>query len=144
MDDESIYVTAGIYPDVATAQTILDVIKQLDHDRTISVMDVALVTRSADGKLNVAETKEVTTRKGAIRGGLILGLVGAVFPPALIGSVVAGAGIGALVGRIRDTGIKKDQMERIADELGSGNAAVVVLVKAEFKRQIDEILDAPG
>jgi len=144
MEDESIYVTAGIYPDVPTAQTILDQVKQLDREHTISVMDLALVTRSTDDKLIVEETKQVTSRKGAVRGGLILGLVGAAFPPALIGSVIAGAGFGALIGRIRDTGIKKDEMERIADLLQSGNAAVVVLVNGQWKQQVDEILQARG
>jgi uncharacterized membrane protein len=140
--DEIIYVTAGIFGSMSDAETVLTDIKEMSRDGTIDVIDAAIVTKSADGKLNVEETKELTTRKGARRGAVIMGIFGLVFPPSLIASVIAGAGIGALAGRIRDTGIKKDQMQRIADQLEPGRAAVVVLAKAGSKGQIDDTFNS--
>jgi uncharacterized membrane protein len=93
------------------------------------LVDSALITKDEDGKLKVEETTELTTRKGARRGAIITGVLGIIYPPSLLGSVLVGGAIGAVAGRLRDTGIKNPQLKEIADRLEPGKAAVIALAE---------------
>ncbi len=138
---ETINFTVGFYDDTESSKVILDTLQSMHKATTIDIVDMAMLTKSDDGKLKVEETRELTAGKGARRGALVLGVVGLIYPPSLIASVIAGGGIGALAGRIRDTGIKKEQIQRIADELEPGKAAVVVLSKAGSRELVEDTLE---
>src|SRR3954463_8812453 len=96
---ETATLLAAVYPDHEHAKVILDMFSRMNRAGTIRVIDSALVTKDAQGKLVVEETKELTTRKGARRGAIIMGSLGLLFPPSLIASAVAAGVLGALSGR---------------------------------------------
>ena len=137
---ESVQMLAAVYPDRAHAEVILDMLERMHHANTITLLDAALVTKDDQGKITTEETKELTTRKGAKRGALITGAFGLIFPPSLIGSVIAGGAIGALAGRFRDTGIKNDQMHELADRLDSGKAALIALAENDSVLKVKQAL----
>jgi uncharacterized membrane protein len=89
------------------------------------------VTKGADGKLQIHETREVTTKKGAKRGAIAAGVFGLIFPPSIIASAVLGGAIGAAWGKLRDTGIKSKAIEELGQKLTPGKAAVLVLADDE-------------
>jgi uncharacterized membrane protein len=122
---------AAVYADEERARTILDMLQTMHRADTITLADAALVMKGQDGKVQVQETRELTTRKGARRGAIIAGVIGLIYPPSLIASVLVGGGIGALAGKLRDTGVKAADLKNIADSLDAGKAAVVALVEAE-------------
>ena len=119
---------AAVYADEERARTIADMLEQMHRATTITLEDAAIVTKDADGKLQIHETREVTTGKGAKRGAIAAGLFGLVFPPSLIVSAVAGGAVGALWGKVRDTGIKTQSIKDLGDAVQPGKAAVVALV----------------
>ena len=119
---------AAKYADEDRAKTIVDMLGQMDKAGTIDLSDAATVTKGADGKLKITETRETTTREGAKKGAIAAGVVGLLFPPALVASAVVGGGLGAAWGKLRDTGIKSKQIEEMGEKLEPGNAAVVALV----------------
>jgi len=119
---------AAVYTEEERARTICDMLEQMHRATTITLDDAAVVTKGADGKLQIHETREVTAGKGAKRGAIAAGLFGLVFPPSLIVSAVAGGAVGALWGRLRDTGIKTQAIKQLGDKLEPGKAAVVALV----------------
>jgi uncharacterized membrane protein len=119
---------AAVYENEERAQTIADMLEQMHRATTITLDDAAIVTKDADGKLQIHETREVTAGKGAKRGAIAAGLFGLVFPPSLIVSAVAGGAIGALWGKVRDTGIKTQSIKDLGDRVKPGQAAVVALV----------------
>jgi uncharacterized membrane protein len=122
---------AAVYADEERARTILDMVEQMHRANTITLADAALVTKDQTGKVHIQETRELTGRKGARRGAIIAGVIGLIYPPSLIGSIIAGGGIGALAGKLRDTGVKTGELKLIADSLDAGKAAVVVLAADE-------------
>jgi uncharacterized membrane protein len=128
MSDKQLELLAAVYADQDRAQTICDMLEQMHRATTITLDDAAVVTKGADGKLQIHETREVTTAKGAKRGAIAAGLFGLVFPPSLIVSAVAGGVVGGLWGKLRDTGIKTKSMKDLGDKLEPGKAAVVALV----------------
>jgi uncharacterized membrane protein len=141
---DSIQMSVGFYKDPEEARLILDTLESMHKAATIDLVDMAMLTKADDGKLHVAETRELTAAKGSLRGAIVMGVVGLIYPPSLIASVLAGGGIGAIAGRIRDTGIKKDQIQRVADDLKPGMAAVVALYKTTSHELVDDTLKQLG
>ena len=132
---------AATYPDVDHAKVTLDMLEQMHRAATITLIDAAMITKDEKGKYKVHETDEMTAKKGAIRGAVVTGVLGLIYPPSFIASVIAGGGIGALMGRMRDTGIKHDKIQEIADKLEPGKAAVIALVEGEFGPQVQQALE---
>ncbi|HYJ13136.1 MAG TPA: DUF1269 domain-containing protein [Thermomicrobiales bacterium] len=122
---------AALYASEERATEMLDEIKRMSHADTITIVDAAVLVKDQDGKIHVRETKELTARKGARRGAVITGLVSVFFPAGLIASAVVGGIGGAVVGKLKDSGIKNETIKGIGDQIGVGQAAVLVLVEEE-------------
>ena len=122
---------AAKYADEDRAKTIIDMLGEMDKASTIDLSDAATVTKGADGKLQIHETRELTGKGGAKKGAIAGGVVGLLFPPALVASAVVGGGLGAVWGKLRDTGLKSKQIEEMGEKLEPGNAAVVALISEE-------------
>jgi uncharacterized membrane protein len=122
---------AAVYPDLDHAKVTIDMLHDMHRAANIDLVDSALVTKNEEGKIKVEETTELTTIKGARRGAIITGVIGLIYPPSLIASALVGGALGAVAGRIRDTGIKNPQLKEIADKLEPGKAAVIALVAEE-------------
>ena len=133
---------ASVYKDEDAATTILDALQRMHRASNITLADAAMVTKDADGKLRIKETREVTTGKGARRGALIGGVLGLIFPPGLIASALAGGLIGGAWGRLRDTGIKTGAMKDLGSSLEPGNAAVIALAEPKFVEPITRAMEA--
>ena len=131
---------AAVYPNEEHAKTTLDMLVAMHKNVTITLIDAAMVTKDDDGKIHVEETAELTTRKGAKRGAIVAGVFGLIFPPSLIASVLVGGGVGALAGKLCDTGINSDQIKDIADKIEPGKAAVIALTEGEFGPQVQMAL----
>ena len=91
----------------------------------------AIVSRTDDGKIRFVETHDRTAGQGALHGGglgAIGGLIGLVFGPvALLGAPV-GMAIGALIGKLRDTGFEDDDLKALGEDLPAGSAALLATV----------------
>ena len=61
------------------------------------------------------------------------------FPPALIGSAIVGAGAGGLVGHLRK-GISRGDLKDLGDELEAGTAAVIVLGESKLEEALEKAL----
>ncbi len=125
----SAHMLAAVYPDRDHARTILDMLERMRRAGRIRLVDAALVTKDDQGKLHVEETKELTGRKGARRGAIIMGSLAILFPPSVIGSAIVGGGLGALTGRLHDSGVKNKQFHELAEGLEPGKAIVIALAE---------------
>jgi len=142
MSTESITLLAARYPNEEHAKTILDTLEAMHHALTIDLKDAVMITKEPDGKIKTHETTDVTTRKGAMRGVIAGGIFGLIFPPSLLVSALAAGGIGALWGKIRDTGVKHDDIKEFAGDLTPGQAALVILVSSQTAEISQETLGA--
>jgi uncharacterized membrane protein len=105
---------------------VLEALKTAVDNKRVTLDDLALVTKEEDGSVQIHQTKDITTGKGARRGTLVGALVGLAAPP-LLGAAVVGAGVGALWGKFRDRGIDDDLMKRVGDMITGGEAVVFAL-----------------
>jgi uncharacterized membrane protein len=136
-----VQVLAAVYPDREHAKVTFDMLWEMHRAVTITLVDAALITKDDQGKIKIEETSELTSRKGARRGAIVTGVLGLIYPPSLIVSVFAGGAIGALAGRLRDTGIKNENLKEVAEQLEPGKAAVVVLAEEASVLKLQQALE---
>ena len=97
-----------------------------------------MVRKEDDGKVRVTKT-EKPTQHGAWTGAGVGALVGLIFPPALLGSAIVGAGAGGLVGHLRK-GISRGDLKELGEELDAGTAAVIVLGESKLEEQLEKAM----
>jgi uncharacterized membrane protein len=97
-----------------------------------------VIRKEEDGKVRVTKT-EKPTQHGAWTGAGVGALVGIIFPPAILGSAIVGAGAGALTGHL-SKGISRGDLKELGDELEAGTAAVIVLGESKIEEQLEKAL----
>ena len=127
-DDNPVDLYIAAYSDAGAAQADWDAIKQLAKDKAIMVDGLVLVSRDADGKIDVKDDFHVVGGAATLgaAGGLLVGLI---FPPAFLASGVVGAGIGAGVGGLVSHKEKKEIKAEVADDLPPNSSGIVALVR---------------
>jgi uncharacterized membrane protein len=132
-----LYIAA--YSDPSAAQEDWDTIKQLARDKVITVDGLVLVSRDAEGTIDVKDNAHDVGRGAAIGavGGAIVGLI---FPPAFLASAVVGAGIGAGTGAIVDRRQKKEIKADVEEVLPPGSSGIVALFEERWVADVEKAL----
>jgi uncharacterized membrane protein len=111
-----------------------------------AIGQAAVVSKGPDGKVRFLETHDTTTAQGAWKGagiGAFAGLLGILFTPIALLGLPIGAGVGALVGKLRDTGFEDDDLRALGADLDGGRSALVATVETDdvekAKRLLDEV-----
>jgi uncharacterized membrane protein len=138
MSDRPVFLYAATYDDIADAEADYEAVFDLHALGAIGTFDSAVIRKDEDGKVRVTKT-EKPTQHGAWTGAGVGALVGIVFAPAVIGAAVVGAGAGGLVGHLRG-GMSRDDLKELGDELGAGNAAVIVIGESKIGEQLEKAM----
>lgn len=127
------------FDDESTAFELRAALVKLQKEYLLEMEDAVVVTKSADGKVVLHQPVNLTAA-GAVGGAFWGTLVGLLFLNPLLG-MAAGAGAGALSGKLTDIGINDQFMKDIGATLADGGAAVCVLVR---KMTGDKVLERLG
>jgi uncharacterized membrane protein len=110
----------------ATWKTIQKAAKEAD----VQLKDAAIVYKTQDGRIQLKQTMDLTTGKGAGRGsfwGFLIGLVlGGPIGGALLGVVA-----GAIYGGMTDKGIDDKFMRNVGQAMQPQTSAIFLLIKEE-------------
>ena len=136
MSDRPVFLYAALYDDIADAEADYDAVFDLHAAGAIGTFDSAVIRKDDDGKVRVTKT-EKPTQHGAWTGAGVGALVGIIFPPAILGSAIVGAGAGGLVGHLRK-GISRGDLKDLGDELERGSAAVIVIGESKIEEQLQK------
>src|SRR5215212_1983288 len=136
MSDKPVFLYAAIYEDITIAEADYEAVFDLHAAGAIGTFDSAVIRKEDDGKVRVTKT-EKPTQHGAWTGAGVGALVGLVFPPALLGSAIVGAGAGGLVGHLRK-GISRGDLKDLGEELEAGSAAVIVIGESKIEEQLEK------
>jgi uncharacterized membrane protein len=136
MADDTIYVYMALYHSYPDAEQDWGEVKYLHTQGVVESYDAAIVNKGDDGKVHVMKV-EKTTRKGAWTGVGVGAVVGVLFPPALIGSVAAGALTGGLIGHVW-RGMSRKDMHELGEFLDQGDAAVVIMSRHKLTDALAE------
>lgn len=128
---------ALVFPDQDSADRALETAHGLQDAGFLKVMEQAVVTKDARGKVEYREEKR-PVRHGAIAGILIGGLTGLIFAIPVVG-LVAGGALGAYFGRRAESGARGDfnAFQRdVANELQPGGSAVLLLASTDARERV--------
>jgi uncharacterized membrane protein len=144
MSKRAIFIYAATYADQADALADYDALLDLHEVGVLGTYDVAVITKSADGKVHVHK-HEKPTQHGAWGGVLVGALVGVLFPPALVGVATVGgaAAIGGLVGGLGghfSEGLSRGDARELGDLLKAGQAALIVIGDSGAREELDRAL----
>jgi uncharacterized membrane protein len=114
------------FPDETSGRTALQAMRDAQRNSGLALRDVAAVTKDADGKVHTYNETDSATATGAVGGGFLGLLLGAVFFP--IAGLAIGAIAGALIGKSLGHNVDKDLVRDVTNDLTPGTSAVFVLV----------------
>ena len=136
MTDRPVFLYAAVYDEIADAEADYEAVFDLHAMGAIGTFDSAVIRKEEDGKVRVTKT-EKPTQHGAWTGAAVGALVGIIFPPAILGSAIVGAGAGGLTGHLT-RGISRGDLKELGEELEAGSAAVIVLGESKIEEQLEK------
>lgn len=139
MSDVPVDLYIATYSDPDAAQQDWDDIKQLARDDVITVDGLVLVSRNADGKIEVKDSAH-DVGKGAALGAVGGAIIGLIFPPAFLASAAVGAGIGAGAGAILDHHQKNEIKADVEEVLPPGSSGIVALFEERWVEDVEKAL----
>ena len=108
----------------------------------VHIDNAATVAKNQDGVVTVNETGDRTGLGGLGAGALIGGLVGLLFPPAILAGAAAGAATGGLGARIRDAGFEDAALRAVADKLQPNQSLLLAVIDHKWADEAVRVLEA--
>ncbi len=136
MSDRPVFLYAAIYDEIADAEADYEAVFDLHALGAIGTFDSAVIRKEEDGKVRVTKT-EKPTQHGAWTGAGVGALVGILFPPAILGAAIVGAGAGGLTEHLTK-GISRGDLKELGEELERGTAAVIVIGESKIEEQLEK------
>ena len=135
---ENLVLYAATYADGDSARADFDDLKAAEGSDL--VVDAAIVmSRDADGRVDVLEVGDGDTAAGAILGGGV-GVVVGLFAPPLLAATAIGAGIGALLGHLTKKHEEKELGVELDEYFPANSSAVVAVVDVVYLDRLEAVL----
>jgi len=135
-DNLALYVAA--YSDAASAKDDFETLKANEGD-DLKIEGAVVMSRDADGKVDVLEKGDGDTASGAAIGGGI-GFVVGLFAPPLLAATAIGAGIGALLGHLTKKHEEKGLGAELDEYFPPNSSAVVVILDNKYLDRVEASL----
>jgi uncharacterized membrane protein len=151
------------YDNEYSAQETMNVLRSLNDNWIVDLHDAIAVERDVNGKLNVLDSYQMTSKEGAGWGVLWGTLIGSlIFAPltagmsaaAAAGAVVAGAAGGATLGGLTgaatasfdkdDFGLSEDFVDQVSEQIKPGNSAIFALAETDHPDQAANFFRGTG
>lgn len=146
---DTFYAFVGVYPDLESARSDYDLVKEvLGKEGVADAYDAAVIEKRENGKVHIATKHETPTRVGGVLGGgvgLATGLVVALFPFAALGggllaaTTAGGAVLGSVAGHAA-AGMSRGDLKELGEELDAGEAGLVVVAVADVEARVRDAL----
>ncbi|MBS1236380.1 MAG: putative rane protein, partial [Proteobacteria bacterium] len=98
------------YPQKDKADAALQEVMSMAKEKVVKLRDAAVITKTDKGKIKLHQTKDDSTSKGLLKGGVIGVIFALLFGPA--GWIVAGAAAGGALATF-DRGIKNKLLKEL-------------------------------
>jgi uncharacterized membrane protein len=131
---DAVFICIGTYPDEDSARADYQVVRDLHAVGAVGTYDASVVTKDSAGKVDVNKD-EMATRHGAWGGAAAGALAGILFPPAVIGTAVAGAAVGGVGGHLW-RGMSRSDVKESGELIDSGQAALVIVGESKLQEAV--------
>ena len=131
MAGDNLVLYVATYSDAAAAASDYKTLKDAESSDQLAIEGSVVVSRDADGKVDVKETGGGQIGGGAFLGGGIGAIVGLFAPPFLLATAI-GAGIGAIAGELTKKHDEKKLGVDLDEYLPDGSSAILVVLDDEY------------
>jgi uncharacterized membrane protein len=138
MAGDNLVLYVATYGDATSAKADFDSLKAAEGD-DFKVEGAVVMSRDANGDVDVLSKGAETTAAGAWIGGGI-GLVVGLFAPPLLAATAVGAGIGALLGHLTKKHEEKELGVELDEYFPPNSSAVVVVVDNKYLDRVEAAL----
>lgn len=138
---EATQIMMATFPSENGADEAVKQLEQMAGRGSIEIIEAAVIRRAADGETSVEQVNLPSAKKWAGKGALIGGLVGLVFPPAIIGSALVGAGIGAGTGALAHHALANDELKEAAAELEPDTSSFMAVIDQKWAKELAVAMD---
>ncbi len=138
MGTENLALVVGSYDDTAAASDDYQALRSGQDAGGYEIIGAVVLVRDKDGKVQVKEHGDKSVGKGAAWGagaGVVVGL----FAPPLLAATAVGAGIGAILGKIKKN--REEKQFDVDEWLAPGTSAVVAVVDDKWADRVEKALD---
>ncbi len=140
MDADNLVLVVGSYSVSGAAADDFKALKAGEDAGDYQVVGAVVLNRDASGKVDVAEHDSgAHVAGGAVLGGTA-GLVVGLFAPPLLAATAVGAGIGAVVGKLKKKHEEKQLGVEMEEYLPPGSSAVVAIVDDTYADRVEAAL----
>ncbi len=141
ISDGAYTLIAADFADADVALEAYQALKDVEDGATVKIEGVLVVKRDAAGTLEVQKVTDHSTRDGLGWGAVGGAVVGILFPPSILASVlVVGAG-GGIIGKLRERHHKKELAEDLQDAIEPGHSGIIALVSDPGEIKIRKALE---
>jgi uncharacterized membrane protein len=130
-----VFVFIGTYSTIEAAESDYEVVRALREAHAIGTYDAAIVSKDAAGKVHVTKV-EMAARHAGWGGAVAGALVGLLFPPAIVGTALVGAAIGAAGGHLWK-GMSRSDVKELGELIDTGAVALVVVGTNALEQTLD-------
>jgi len=139
--DVPVQVIIAAFKDEKAASAALSDLKSAKRLGVINIVDAAVLTKDAKGKVKIKETADMGGGKGltigAITGGLISLIAGPIGWMALAGGLVGG-----MAAKMSDGGFSDKRLRRVAEGLTPNSSVIIAVVQHTWVREVKRMLAA--
>ena len=133
------------FNDEHKAKETLKILKELEKEEIIMLVNAAVMVKDEKGKVKLKETQDLDSKQGALFGAIAGGLIGLLGGPAgvLVGAA-AGAATGGVAAHKIDMGFPDETLKEIQGALTPGSSAILALIQHEWIDRVVEELEKQG
>ena len=143
MSDVPIQVIVAAFNDEKSADAALQDLKQATKQGLIGIQNAAILRRDEQGKLHIKETADMKGGKGAVVGGVIGAVAGLIAGPFVL-VTAAGAIIGGLAAKLRDSGFPDARLREIGEGLTPGSSAIIAVIEHRWVAEVQRMMAEAG
>lgn len=137
MTDRNLILFVASYDDAAAAEADYKALKDAQIAEDFAVVQAVVLSRDAEGKVDVDEHGATAVGGGAVLGGGV-GLVLGLFAPPLLLATAVGAGIGAIAGELIKKHEEKEIGVNVEEYLPVNSSALVAVVDDMYADRVDK------
>jgi len=130
-----LFVFVGTYPTVEAAEADYEAVRELHGMDAVGTYDASIVTKDAESHVHVTKV-EMAARHAGWGGAVSGALVGLLFPPAILGTALVGAAIGAASGHLWK-GMSRSDVKELGEIIDTGEVALVVVGTNRMEQTLD-------
>jgi uncharacterized membrane protein len=144
MSDVPVQVVIAAFNEEKAADEILRELKEAKWAGLIGIQNAAVLRRDEKNKLHIKETGDWGGGKGAAAGGAVGAVVGLLLGPGALVTGAAGALIGGLAAKLRDSGFSDERLKTVGQSLKPGTSAIIAVIEHKWVAKLEREMEEAG